>query len=75
MRRHPNQTTWNRPYLCDISVAQPTSFELLVRELKLRPDDYESSAELKQWVRQNKDQKFVPLDVLKLWNFTVHAEL
>jgi hypothetical protein len=75
MRRHPNQTTWNRPYLCDIAVAQPTSFEQLVRELNLHPADYASSAELKQWVRQNKDQKFVPLDVLKIWGFTVRAEI
>ena len=73
--RSPNQTIWTRPYLCDITSAQPSSFELIARELRLTPAQYESSAAVKEWVRKNKDQKFVSLDLLKTWGFTVRTEI
>jgi len=37
----------------------PTSFEEVVRKLRLSPEDYESSRTLKEWVRKNKDQKYI----------------
>ena len=30
--------------------------------------EYESSIQLKEWVRKNKDQKYVPSDLLQAWN-------
>lgn len=46
-----------------------TSFEQMVRKLGLSPEEYESSALLKDWVRRNMDEKYVPLDLLKAWGF------
>jgi len=46
-----------------------TSFEHVVRELGLSPDQYRDSLPLRQWVQVNKDQKYVPTDLLKAWGF------
>ena len=73
--RSPNQTIWTRPYLCDITSAQPSSFELIARELRLTPAQYESSAALKEWVRKNKNQKYGPPDLLEQWGMTVDTHL
>jgi hypothetical protein len=51
-----------------------TSFEELVKKLQLTPAEYESSAQLKDWVRKNKDQKYVPSDLLRAWDFEVKEE-
>ena len=44
-----------------------TSFESVVAELGLSPDQYQQSLPLKKWVLQNKDTKYVPSDLLKAW--------
>ena len=46
-----------------------TSFEQVVKDLGLSPEQYESSARLKDWVRRNMDEKYVPSDLLKAWGF------
>ena len=46
-----------------------TSFEQMVKKLGLSPEEYESSALLKDWVRGNMDEKYVPSDLLKAWGF------
>ena len=42
-----------------------TSFESVVKRLGLSPEEYESSAPLKDWVLRNMDEKYVPSDLLK----------
>jgi len=37
----------------------------------LSPAQYESSEELKEWVRTNRGQKYVPIDLLTAWGFDV----
>lgn len=70
-RGNPN---WGKP---DVSVTEnlPCTFDSLVSELNLSPEQYANSNELKNWVRQNKDAKYVPLDVLELWGFVPKPEL
>jgi hypothetical protein len=46
-----------------------TSFESMVKKLGLSPEEYESSAPLKYWVRRNMHEKYVPFDLLKAWGF------
>lgn len=48
-----------------------SSFDKVVQALGLTPDQYLSSIALKEWVRSNKDEKYVPSDLLKAWGFTV----
>jgi hypothetical protein len=45
----------------------PTSFEQIVEELGLSPEEYQSSRVLKNWVRRNMDNKYVPWEFLKAW--------
>lgn len=47
---------------------EATSFDKVVAALGLTPEQYEHSSELKRWVLQNKDEKYVPLSLLKAWS-------
>jgi hypothetical protein len=51
-----------------------SSFERVVDSLKLSPEQYQSSSELREWVLQNKDHKYVPPDLLKAFGFQVNLE-
>ncbi len=46
-----------------------TSFEQMVKTLGLSPNEYAASARLKEWVRRNKEEKYVPSDLLEAWGF------
>lgn len=50
-----------------------TMFEQVVQRLGLSPSKYATSAELKEWARQNKDEKYVPSKLLDLWGFEVNV--
>jgi len=70
-RGNPN---WGKPQPLTL---EPTisSFETLVQRLKLAPHQYESSKPLKEWVRANKNHKYVPQDLLKAWGFEAISEI
>ena len=70
-RGNPN---WGKPE-SPVGPVGPTSFEEVVRKLRLSPVDYEGSLPLKEWARKNKDQKYIPDDLLKLWGFEVKGDL
>ncbi len=48
---------------------RPTKFDEIVERLKLRPDEYASSAELRTWVRKNRDLVYIPEQVLHEFGF------
>jgi hypothetical protein len=50
---------------------EPTSFDHVVAILGIGPEQYKNSLALKEWVRQNKDEKYVPPELLKHWGFYV----
>ena len=52
-----------------------STFEHVVRHLHLSPEEYASSHALKEWVRKNKDQRYVPTYLLALWGFEVEVKL
>jgi len=54
--------------------AGPSSFEEIVKTLRLSPAEYQHSAQLKDWVQKNKDQKYVPSTLLSAWKMTVRGE-
>ncbi|MFZ3263231.1 MAG: hypothetical protein WA172_04475 [Terriglobales bacterium] len=47
----------------------PSSFEEMVRRLKLSETEYRSSTPLKAWAQKHKDNKYVPQDLLEAWGF------
>ncbi|PYX62077.1 MAG: hypothetical protein DMG74_21705 [Acidobacteria bacterium] len=69
-RGNPN---WGKPDIRTVPVA--TSFEEIVNTIGLSPGEYEGSGVLKEWVRRNKEHKYVPTDLLKVWGFSVKSEL
>lgn len=46
-----------------------SSFEDVVQELNLAPDQYVNSSKLRDWVLRHKDEKYVPSEVLKAFGF------
>jgi hypothetical protein len=55
----------------DHAFYAPSSFDHVVKNLGLTPSQYVHSAELKEWVRRNKDQKYLPSQLLDAWGFVV----
>ena len=70
-RGNPN---WGKPQPLSF-VPTVSSFESLVKRLKLAPHQYEDSKPLKEWVRANKNHKYVPQDLLKAWGFEAISEI
>ncbi len=52
-----------------------STFEYVARRLHLSPEEYTTSVELKEWVRRNKDYKYVPLYLLELWGLEVNLDI
>jgi hypothetical protein len=65
MAKKRKVSNWGKPNV--FAHAGPCSFEEIVKKLGLSPDDYMHSAQLKSWVRKNKDQKYVPPSLLQAW--------
>jgi hypothetical protein len=71
MAKKSINSVWGKPH---VNVAAgPSSFEEVVKTLGLSPNEYEHSAQLKAWVQKNKDQKYVPQDLLQAWNIGVRG--
>jgi hypothetical protein len=64
-RGNPN---WGKAASYTIPV-EPSSFESLVKKLKLSPEQYEGSGLLKGWALRHKDSKYVPQELLEAWKF------
>ena len=71
-RGNPN---WGKPEVNTIPYTGTSSFEEVVKKLRLSPSQYEGSIHLKEWARKNKDQKYVPSNLLKAWGLEVKADL
>jgi hypothetical protein len=69
-RGNPN---WGKPEHIAI-VPTSSTFDSMVKALGLTPDTYIDSVELKRWVSENKDNKYVPTELLDAWGFAVNSE-
>jgi hypothetical protein len=70
----PERGISNSARATNVPPSSESSFERVVDSLKLSPEQYQSSAELREWVLQNKDHKYVPPDLLKAYGFQVNLE-
>ena len=52
-----------------------SSFEQVVRKLRLTPEQYAESRELRAWVSRNKSFKFVPPELLEAFGFETGVEV
>jgi hypothetical protein len=69
MSRRGN-SNWKATFLNYVP-SNPSSFDAVVKELGLSVAQYEKSSELRDWVRKHKDEKYVPPELLTIWNFGV----
>ena len=53
----------------------PTEFEIQVRELRLTPQAYVQSAELRRWCERNCNRCYIPEWLLDAWQIAVDADL
>jgi len=67
-RGNPN---WGRPIPAAPAIA--TEFELQVNHLRLTPETYASSRELRIWCQQNRNRIYIPEWLLGEWRITVDA--
>jgi hypothetical protein len=70
-RQRENSTTSRAT---DTPAVSGSSFERVVESLKLSPEQYHRSSELREWVLRNKDDKYVPPELLKAFGFQVNLE-
>jgi hypothetical protein len=63
--RIKGNSNWDNP-IGAIPVT-PTSFEEMVRRLKLSEKEYRSSIPLREWAQKHKDSKYVPQKLLDAW--------
>ena len=52
-----------------------TAFEMQVKELRLRPDQYVASAQLRKWCEKNRNRYYIPESLLKAWNIFVDSDI
>jgi hypothetical protein len=71
-RGNPN---WGKPEPIGPVVPTVTSFEQIVREFKLSPDQYIRSTRLREWARRNKNSKYIPEALLEAWGFEIESAL
>src|ERR1700678_3957135 len=71
-RGNPN---WGKPEPIGPVVPTVTSFELVVKEYKLTPDQYVRSTRLREWARRNKNSKYIPEALLEACGFEIEATL
>jgi hypothetical protein len=63
--RNQRNSNWGQAY--GPSPITSTSFEEMVKQLKLAEKEYKNSIALKQWAQKHKDSKYVPQDLLEAW--------
>ena len=57
------------------SPALPTAFEVQARELRLIPETYVYSSELRCWCEQNRNRYYIPEWLLNAWDMSVDPDL
>ena len=70
-RGNPN---WGKPEVNSVPYTGTNSFEEVVKKLRLLPSEYEGSIHLQEWAQKNKDQKYVPSNLLEAWGFDVKVD-
>ena len=66
---NPNFT---KPEALGPMVSSASAFENVVAALKILPENYKNSARLRDWVIRNKDEKYVPSEILTTFGLRVN---
>jgi hypothetical protein len=69
MVRRAGNPNWGKPM--PISPASASEFEMVVERLRLKPEKYASSWELKEWCKRNRNRCYVPEWLLEEWGMGI----
>jgi len=67
--------SWGEPQVSEMVSLTPTEFERTVAILKLQPDEYVNSVQLREWVQKNRNSRYVPEALLMAWKIEVHVTM
>ena len=73
MTRKRGNPNWGRPM--PPAPAFPTEFEMQARHLRLTPETYISSDELRTWCERNRNRSYIPEWLLDAWDIPVDPDL
>jgi hypothetical protein len=74
MRRRGNPN-WGKGTPLKVGPALATEFELQVRQLRLTPETYASSAELRHWCERHRNRFYIPEWLLQAWAIPVDPDI
>jgi hypothetical protein len=69
MIRRRGNPDWGKPL--PPAPAVPSEFETFAKRLRLTPEKYASSGELKDWCKRNRNRCYVPEWLLEEWGIAV----
>jgi hypothetical protein len=69
MAVYPEYRDFTNPGAHKQVIPSVSSFDQVVETLNLSPQQYQGSPELKEWVRRNRNQRYVPTEVLSVFGF------
>ena len=72
MALQPEKRDFTNPGAYKRVSPSASSFDQMVETLNLSPHQYQGSQELKEWVRLNKTQRYVPTEVLNAFGFDMY---
>jgi hypothetical protein len=75
MTRQRGNPDWGSGRPVKVGPALATEFEMQVRQLRLTPEAYVFSPELRNWCDRNRNRFYVPEWLLDAWNIPVDADL
>jgi hypothetical protein len=75
MAKHRGNPNWGKSEGLRPLVVTANSFEQIVKEFRLTPDQYIHSDRLREWARCNKNSKYIPERLLEAWGFDVDPTL
>lgn len=68
---HRGNPNWGKPV--ELHSAMPSQFEIEVKRLRLTPQTYVTSVQLRVWCQRKKNQCYIPEWLLKQWQIEVDA--
>ena len=74
MTRRRGNPNWGSGRPLGLAPALPTEFEMQARHLRLTPETYVYSGELRAWCERNRNRSYIPEWLLDAWNIPVDAD-
>jgi len=75
VNRNRESLNWSSGQIAPVGPAGPTEFESLARHLRLTPQTWAGSTELRRWCERNRNRCYIPERLLALWKLEVNVHM